>query len=287
MKIEQDNWEPLTECLPSENFICQYGGPFAQKLELNRRVIDKFLVLAGLDGPFVLKDSLLRQGRSLPDINHDGSVTSKGSLRWGDKLRLPTRQPNILFQVESEKTGGYTAAINGGLILERLMEKTNLGVRELADPFAKQYNRYLSVGLKEALLKDKLTFSGDPFFTGRLHFTYLVYDKIFNLIQQENFDWSINGILMFHLSTLVAYNVILPLNFDDICHTIKQGKEVNPGVGLILNVVLKYWIGRRRTAKNIYQGILLPPFEIDRLIGAYGYLDYQKLRGNPLVRLAD
>ncbi len=276
-------WEPLIESQPTEQFICQYGGPFTTDLQINRRVIDRFLSIASLDGPVVLKESLLRPGRSLPDINPDGSVTSKGYLRWGDKLRLPTREPNVLFQVETEKSGGYTVAINGGMILEKLREKTNLPVRELADPFINEYNHYLRVGLKEALLKDKLTFAGDPFFSGRLYATYAFYHEIFNLAHQNNFNPFENRLLILDLALFAIWNTILSSGLDVIYRNVKQHSADNL-VAYTANIFSKIWTCRRRSAKNIYQGLLLPPFEFDRLIGAYGYLDYQILKGNSLVK---
>lgn len=269
MKTES-KYELMAEAQPSDQFVCAYGGPFAQRMILDRGQIERFLDIASLDGRVLLQESKVRKPQALPEgINPDGSVAGRGSLRWGEKIQVEDKKINPYFQVESDNAG-WVVSINGNLIQEDLVKK-GLDAREMVEPFAKKFRYYSSVGLREALLKDKLTISGDPILSGRLVGTlfYIWIATPGSEMVWNAFSWSsLAGILF--LDNYLFHS----MNEDKFRELKKSGYR------------RRHFVTERRTVKNRFE-IFAPPLEIDRTVLAYGYLDWKKLTGNPIIRAAD
>lgn len=176
MKTES-KWELMVDSQPSEQFVCTYGGPFAQRMLLDRGQIEKFLSIAALDGRVLLQESKVRRPQAIPKgINPDGSVTGRGSLRWGQKIydNGGGKTQNPYFQVEPDDAG-WVISVNGGLIMDGLMEKGNLTARDVEKETVKKINYYSRVGLREVVLKEKLTPIKDPYLPGRIYWTGLTF----------------------------------------------------------------------------------------------------------------
>lgn len=272
MKVEQKGWEPILESQPSDRFICSYGGPLARQLELNRAVVEKFLGMAALGSPVVLTESKFRRHRAYPDINPDGSVAGKGLLRFGERLHFLNREPREKFQVDLNGGGNTKIAINGDLILEELTKDSDKSVREVGNQFSHKFDYLLRVSLKEALLKDKLTFAGDQYFIGRINMSFAYLMNILLLVNHPTYLRNV-GNVMFDVAVFALFNYVL-----------RQALEIGLSTE---EPLLRIFNGRRRSVNKVYEGLFYPPFEIDRLALAYGYLDYQKLKGNPLIRMSD
>lgn len=271
-KIEQGKFVRLSEVPPTDEFVCTYGGNFAEALEIDVHQVNKFLDIASLDGRVLFQESKVRRPQPVPEgINPDGSVTGRGSLRWGQKIEgyVENKKQNPYFQVEPDEAG-WVISVNGGLIQEDLT-KRGLGGREMIRPFASKFNYYTSVGLREALLKDKFTTSGDPKLRGRLVGT-LFYIWIATPgpgIGWNVLSWSTLASLLF------LDNYLFHLENEDEFRKLKRSG--NQG---------RIFPWNRRTVKNRLE-IFAPPLELDRTMLAYGYLDWKKYTGNPLVRAAD
>lgn len=284
MERKNSFWEPVLESNPSDRFICTYGGPLAQHLQINRSVVDKFLNIASLDGRVLLTESKRHRPRIAPDINPDGSVTAKGILKWGEKPALEEKKDNVYFQVEPDQEG-WVISLNGRAIHDDLMEKTKKGSREVCQGTVEKLDYYLRVGLKESLLKDKLTTAKDPYIKGRMLAPLIIFLPnsvlVPNIILARPFYshlpiyWSI-GCYMF-ISFLANWAWRKEHYMDK--------KDKDPEIFLDNDGGRMWFNPFRRTVEKGWE-VLAPPIEADRVLAAYAYLDYQKLTRNPLFRSA-
>lgn len=273
MKQEQDIWVPITKVESSDLLVCTYGGPFAQSLQLNQYALRKFLDVASLDGMVLLKESTVKKPRAIPEINPDGSVAGKRGLRWGEKISQDETRRNPYFQLEADDAG-WIASINGGLILDDLTEK-GLSVREAQRPFVGKFNSLLRESLQKALLKDKCTFTKDPWVIGRLNSTLFYSFLIIRDSTKMEFA-SLPYTLITYLTLMALINTAGRKSTEELFHYHLSS------AGYFIN---RFFTFHRRTTKNAIE-TFAPPFEIDRLVRGLGYLQYQRLRGNPLVRFA-
>lgn len=277
MKQEQDIWVPITEVEPSDLFECSYGGSFARNLQLNQRLLTTFLDIVSLDGRFLLKDSTVKKPRVIPEINPDGSVAGKKGLRWGEKICKDETGKNPYFQLEADNAG-WVASINGGLILDDLVEK-GLSAREAQRPFAGKFNSLLRESLQKALLKDKCTFTGDPFLIPRIGGTGIIAMGYYNLITDLGFFSSLW--VMINIGALHSSNFFARNDNTDVFKESKKNHRLSIPVTDLTSFFPQSFF--RRSKHNTFEGFSIP-FEVDRLVRGLGYLQYQKLRRNPLVR---
>ncbi len=278
--VEGNGWERLSEVAPSDQFVCTYGGQFAQTLEINRPLVERFLSISALDGRVLLQESKVRRPRAIPDgVNPDGSVAGRGGLRWGEKLETDEkREINPNCQIEPDENG-WVISINGGLIADDLREKGGLTVREMNRKGANRFNGYLADSFSKTLLKDKLTFAKDPFFTGRLLVSSISLVAVTNNVWAKDWGSLINGLLFYEL--LVFYtNIFRKSFFDEHLSNEKRFRAKNYDASF-----MKIINFHRRTVRSFAEGFDTP-FEIDRLIGALGYLEWNRLTRNRLVRAA-
>lgn len=257
MKTELERYELLSEVSPSDLFVSSYGGNFAQRLVLDWGQVETFLDIASLDGRVLLQESKVHPVPSYDGVNPDGSVTGRGSLRWEEKLQFENPKQNPYFQVDPDPNG-WVISINGNLITDDLMRKSGGNAREVERKFATKFNWYLSVGLREAALKD--------------HF------KLPDLLG--------SSLLVLADVTLVRFiygEIYLPFL---VCTNLFANYMINstsPNRDKYKNFFMRIV---RKTDKSKIDHLGLP-LEIDRLILAYGYRDLKKYTGNPLVQVAD
>lgn len=287
MKVEHGGFVPITEVPPTDQFVCTYGGNFAQTLALNRAQIERFLSIASLDGRVLLQESRIRKPQAIPDgVNPDGSVAGRGSLRWGQKLEMEDKKQNPYFQVDPD-SAGWAISINGDLIADDLMKRSSGNAREVEKKFARKFNYYLSVGLREALLKDKFTRVKDPFVTGRLFASGASLGGWMYFLSIPTAD----GLekLPYLVGCLFPHILFGSMNSGPF-HELDEEFRKDAKLGIIyynrfaLSRILNF---NRRTVLSRIEAFDFP-FEIDRLTLAYGYLDFNKYIGrNPLVKAAD
>lgn len=283
MKAEHGGFVPITEIPPTDLFVCTYGGNFAQYLELNVLVIERFLNIASLDGRVLLQESKARRPQPIPDgINPDGSVAGRGSLRWGQKLEVEDKKQNPYFQVEPDEAG-WVISINGSLITEDLMKKEGLRARQVEDRFADKFNYYTRVGLREALLKDKFTLAKDPFVAGRLFASGLSLGEWIYFLSIP----APAGLekLAYLVGCLFPHILFGTMNAGPF-HELEEEFRKDAKLGIIYYdkfALSKIFNLNRRTVLSRIEAFDFP-FEIDRLALAYGYIDHQKYLGSPLVR---
>ncbi len=275
MKIESSSYTRIPEVAPTEFFTCSYTGSYSEVLGLRDGSINRFLDIASLGGSVLLKDSNTRRRQTMPDgVNPDGSLTSKGYLRWGQKLPTISNKENPYFQVESNGDN-WDISINGSLIAEDLASK-EINARDMVHPFAEKFNYFLRAGLKEAMLKDKFTIKGDPYFTGRALSSGIILSALVSRIATGDLV-NIESFLLLNTFIMGVVN-IGPFSKieDERMQLIKQGIQ-NPAT-----LWPKIFNFHRRTKKFLPE-IASLPLEADRALLSYTYLDLLKLAGNPLV----
>ncbi|MBI1982284.1 MAG: hypothetical protein HYY87_02335 [Candidatus Levybacteria bacterium] len=273
----RSGWEPVLEGAPSKRFACSYDGHFAQQLELNRPVIERFLKIASLDGRLLLNGHRSSQLQSAPDINPDGSTANKRGLQWSKKSTLETRENNRLLLVKPDEHG-WIVSVSGNVITDRLMQRLDATSRSIAPQFAAKFNACLKNGLKEALLRDKLTFVKDPYLFGRIATSGVILQTFTLAFRDPYFSGPI--FMALNMLCLIRANVVGRDSGD-------KTPEKNRGFGidpfdLFLNKIVNY---HRRTVEHPLERLSLP-VEIDRLLLGYLYLDAQRIKRNPLVRLS-
>lgn len=279
MKSAEKRWESLSSVEPSEQFACNYGGNFSQRLEINRPVIDRFLRIAALDGRILLKEGNSDRFRPAPDINPDGSTTGKGRLRWGEEARVDSQANANFWRVEQDSEG-WVIVFNGGLMIEKLMEQKGSNVRKIEKDFCRAMDGSVKEGLKESLWRDKCSEAGDPFYTGRLVNSaaiLFIYTQIAGDIVRGEVNWVLTlayGLLLFGMAEA---NIIAR---DETKRDFTYAKKL--GIIPILN---KYVCSARRSTNNIPESLSLP-LEIDRLLGGLGYLAWLSCRRNSVIRLS-
>lgn len=277
MGIEQrpkNGWEPILESPPSDLFVCNYGGPFAQQLELNRGAIGRFLRIAALDGRVLLTEDKYRPPQLTPDLNPDGSITGRGSLRWGEKPQVEKRKGSNYYLVKMDPKG-WTVSINGGLIMEELVENNKDGAGKIGSQFARRFNGYFRDCLRTSLLKDKLTWEGDPIVLGRILGSVGLLEFYRKCLMQGDYSAGVSGLFYMGVSNLVPYLREFYYNI------FKMAKKDGIPPFFTINIINF----NRRSNGNFVEGLSIP-FELDRLVGGLGYLEWLKLKRQPLVRLA-
>ncbi len=265
--VELKGWEPITDCPPSDNFICTYGGNFSQHLLINRGQIERFLDIASLDGRVLLQESKVRRPQPIPDgVNPDGSVAGRGSLRWGQKIEAENKKQNPYFQVESDPAG-WVISINGNLIQEDLVKK-GLDARNMVRPFAGKMNYYTRVGLRETLLKQKLSIPS--LLSGGIDM--VIWQTMYKIFIVDRSIAYVNDLLIL-IPAMAITNCISNKTIKTRTDYLNKRDSVIPSP-------------LRKTLKSRLDYLMFN-LEIDRVAIAYSYLDYQKFFGSSLIRMAD
>lgn len=117
-------WEPFLNEPDSENqrFIVTYSGPYAQRLEINRKNAERLMEVAALDGKIVVTDLVPERGRSISGVNPDGSVSAKRRLFWGERFPTSVDEESKYSRITLIPEG-WRVEIAGQKILEDLIER--------------------------------------------------------------------------------------------------------------------------------------------------------------------
>lgn len=267
----------LATVQPSKHFVCTYTGNSSQNLEINKAAIGRFSRFSALDGRILLKDGNFNRSHTTHDVNSDGSVTGKRGLHFGKESWNEDRFTTGFMRVEQDPEG-WNIALNGQTISEALMVKKGLGVREIEKGFALIADQAVKDGLRESLLRDKCTLTGDPFLFGRLSFSAAIFLTYLQIArgQADPIHIFFAGLLLLGMGYT---NVIEGKETKEIFYRAKRDRTVPHEESFC-----KYMTPARRSTSNIPEGLSLP-FEIDRLLVGLGYLAWLDCRSNSLVRL--
>ena len=256
---KKNDWEPfLNELNEDQRVIVTYIGPYAQRLEINRKNAQRLIEVAALDGKIVVGDLVPDRNRSISGVNPDGSVTAGRRVFFGHKLGLPTEQEEKgEYRQVTSTPEGWRIEVAGQRILEDLAE-TESKV-PLEERFLGRFKKEVRDSLSYILFEDKLSLKTFP---ARSRFVVTIIQP---LIGSTNL---ING-----LQPLDA--MAIPLTFATWGAVNLTGRYLVKHDGLS-----EYpW---RRSLRSIYE-VIMPPVEIDRYLRGLAFLN---LKGRNLIRLA-
>lgn len=270
--MSKPEWIPVSDYENSQLEI-SYAGNYAQFLELNRPRVERFLDIASLDGKVLLTESRVKKPNPMPDINPDGSVSGRKSLRFGEKPAEEIKG-NPYYQTKADHNG-YLIAVNGTMIAEDLMKANSRNARESIGEFGQKFNAQFRGGLRDLLWKDKCTYQQDPYLMGRIVGTLVVLNGYFQAIYQQD----LLGITLVGINTLGLYGA----NFVNKDEHDKEYKQVKKYRGIRHFGSVGFATYQRKTVRSIYEGMSIP-FEVDRLTRAEVYLDWLTLSRKPLIK---
>lgn len=274
-KIEKGLWVPLADSEIELPIEVSYSGAYAQYLEINKPLVERFLEISALDGRVLLAESRFKKPQHPPDINPDGSVTRKGGLRWGERPNLEPKEPGNLYYQVKRDSQGYAIALNGDLITEDLLKKPDANARDITEQFARRFDGYFMKGLREILWRDKFTLESDPLLIGRVvGSAFIIWAYCGALI---NLDFSRCAIIGINATAQYGSNFLHKDDFDD------EFKELRKNKGRLRSHPTRLLTFSRRTVKNLPEGFSLP-LELDRAFCATIYLEWSRIRRNPLIR---
>lgn len=231
-------------------FVNLYGGNFAQKMELNRKRVERVLKIAHLNGQVFLTTLSPNRQRSMDGVNPDGSVSAKRFIFFGEKTEEDVKD-NPLSRVVAVPQG-WRIEINDQKLSQELMER-KLSGKKLQRTFVGRFNGLLKDGIRECVRREKLSSEKDKFYIGKLVIStsYCVFTIISSSILMQPYSafdfayaigsipivWGMSNILNLAFGGL-GYNIItrnidhpleifmLPVELDKVARTFVflQGK---------------------------------------------------------------
>ena len=260
-EANNNGFEPFVDPETQENqlFINGYNGNFTQKMELNRKGVERVLKIAHLEGQVVLTSLSFSRQRSIGGVNPDGSVAAKKKLMPGEEIDDSQKEINPPYRTVPTRDG-WKIEINDGKILDDLNEKKLTG-EKLQTTFIKNFNQLLNKSLFECILKEKMTGIKDNHFRRKVLIAVLNPGLTLSL-------WA-SGI--FHLDTFLAEWFVVSA-LSNLVGLL--GKRRAEGLGTISSA----YIGRKLDAPWEY---LMPMIEVDKVAKAWTFLS---LKGRTLVK---
>ena len=152
--VDKESQEPQQDYI----FVNNYGGDWSQKMELNRRAVERVLGIAHLNGKVFL--STLAPSRSRAEAQGN-ELAAKRFLIFEKKTQKPEEE-NPYKRVVSVPEG-WRIEINDRRLTEELMEK-RLGGERLQKAFIGKFNGLVREGIRECVLREKLTSEKDESF---------------------------------------------------------------------------------------------------------------------------
>ncbi len=154
LEVDQDkvqkpagDWEPfLLEPSPEDRFVNLYGGPFSQQMELNRKNVERFIEVAGLEGNITLVDvprDRRAAGVSVTSVTPEGTATA-GKVKSAEKRKTA-----------HSTSEGWRIEIPGEDILDELSRKESKN--PLDQRFTARFSQLIRDSMREILLREKLT----------------------------------------------------------------------------------------------------------------------------------
>ena len=277
-RINSNNFEPFV--VPEEKqvdrlFVNLYCGHYAQNMEFNRRVVEKTLKLAHLDGQVFLTSLPVSRDRPF-DANSDGSVSGKRSVFFGQK---PDEEKNNPYCKISSIPRGWKIEINNQRIMEELMEK-KIDQKKSRKVFIGNFNSLVISGLENCILKEKFSSIKDEYFRFRLFQSLLITtaELTCSSVLLDPACWKIiaglGGIILANGYTNI-YNKMREEQSKALGENLNDFAKMN-GVGKI-NPIPGF---RARKFDHPWEYVF-PMVEIDKAIASVGHLN---VFGQNLVR---
>lgn len=144
-----------------ELFVNFYGGNYAQKMELNRKGVERALQIAHLDGQVFLTTFVPSRQRSAGIQGNE--LAARRNLFVGEKIEA---RENPLYRVVSVPQG-WRIEVNDTRITEELTEKKLAG-KKLQNAFINRFNTLLKKGFRECVWQEKLSDEKDKYFRRKL-----------------------------------------------------------------------------------------------------------------------
>lgn len=241
-------FEPFVNPEPTNDhlLINGYNGNFAQRMSLNRKVAERVLKIAHLDGKVVFT-SLVSSKK--PSAEAQGEeLVAKRNLFFGEKIEDDNKDNPYHRVIPTSQ--GWRIEINNTRIMEEL-EKKKLTGKELENKFIQEFNVHLGQGLWGCIWREKLTTVKDKRLVRKIAANFLAHGPTFLLP-----------------ATLELLLPSLPTNWYSLI-----------GMGLffqaLYNGILQF---RKLDSLGEY---LMPFVEVDKVARSLTYLF---LKGNTLVR---
>lgn len=184
------------------------------------------------------------------EANPDGSVSAKRNLIFGEDLEEKENRENPLKRVVSIPEG-WRIEINDARITEGLMQKKLTG-EQLKKQFVEKFNGLVRQGIKECIVREKLTSVKDKNFKFRLGF--------------DIWNWSI---IINDLSRHIVIGTSLQLMIITCLNAINK---ISPFPEI-------FWTGRLHT-DHIWE-FFMTFVEIDKVAETFAYLS---TKGRRLVK---
>ncbi len=156
-----NGFEPFVNPEPQEGylFVNNYGGAYSQKMELNRKEVERALRIAHLKGQVFLTTLSPSRSRSEAQGNE---LAAKRFLFFGEKIKK-AEEENPLARVVSVPEG-WRIEINDHRLTEELTEKRKLSGKELQQAFIKRFNSQVRDALRECVWREKFSNTKDKDF---------------------------------------------------------------------------------------------------------------------------
>ena len=221
---KQDGFEPFVNPQPSEDtlFVNDYNGNFTQKMELNRKGIERVLKIAHLDGQVFLTTLSPNRQKSI-EANPDGSVSAKRNRFFGEKTD-EDQEENLLSRVVAVPQG-WRIEINDRRLTEELTGKKLSGT-QLQKAFVKSFNGQFKETLRECIWREKFSNEKDKYFKSKVFWSLspiIVQTTIYALLPVNPFITV--GITLFNYGLMNLRGELRKGQIGDIENILKK---INP-----------------------------------------------------------
>lgn len=149
-----DGFEPFVNPEPTNDplLINGYNGNFAQRMDLNRKVAERVLKIAHLDGKVVFTSFVASKKPSAEAQGEE--LVAKRNLFFGEKIEDENKDNPYHRVIPTPE--GWRIEINDTRIMKELEEKKLTG-KELESKFIQEFNVHLGQGLWDCIWREKLT----------------------------------------------------------------------------------------------------------------------------------
>lgn len=247
-----DGFEPFVDPEESQEdnlFVNNYGGAYSQKMELNRKGVERALQIAHLDGKVFL--SSLSGSRSRAEAQ--GNELAARRFLIFDRKNQKTEEENLYKRVASVPEG-WKIEINDQRITDELMEKRLAG-EELQKEFIGRFNTLFKQGIRESVWREKMSSEKDDYFRHKL-------------------------LLSIMYSSVNALG-FAPISIVQPSFYISAAIGTPPLLFSVVNSLSRGNFGRINIDKP--WEVFMPPVEVDKVARTYAYLGG---KGRRLVREA-
>lgn len=259
-----DPYDPLKppQSKEGELFFNWYGGNYAQRMELNRKGVERALRIAHLDGQVFITNLVPSRQRSAEAQGNE--LAAKRNLFFGEKMQDDKENP--LYRVVSVPQG-WRIEINDTRLTEELTEKRKLSGQELQRTFIRQFNSVLRQAVSKCVLKEKLSRIKDRHYRARLLYSITVNLLAPSLVLSSQ-------VAAGHVAIGITIAAAQSLGATSFLNLLTHSSKNNS------NMPSDYFsVGR----KNVDYALeyFMPSVEIDKVVRTFAYLSG---KGRRLVR---